>query len=521
MIFLENNNKTENAFSQKLKDVSEKVISGFIRFGDVIRNHKIITSVVVVLVVLIAAVFGVANHFLNKINIVDNHEQTATETVITLSTGERLDVTGLMKGPDGRYILPDGRKFNSDGTVWNLDGSIVFYDGSYIRADGVVVLSDGATIYTDTNVVFQDGSYLSSTGIKVDKSGYATFKSGQKAHITTFTIASDGTVTPKESKIATLKYRLTEAMNIKSKTPVKTQKNNDEEDDEAIIEQSRDKLAQSDKSIAQNFNDKKIWYNDNIMNILLMGIDRGSKSYPQGRSDSMIVLSINKTTKKVKMISLSRAAYVAIRGYDNTRLNHAHGLGGAPLAIDTIERNYKFRIDNYVSTNFDTFKQLIDTIGGVNIKLNKKEASALKNKIKANGLAYNGEGSYKLNGNLALEYVRLRKIDTDRARTQRQRNVLMAIVNKAKSMNVFQISATLNRILPLITTDLSKSEIVSQAMNVQSYLNGDIEQYVVPHKPTNLTLRDDFEVLILDWTAEVKYIHDIMYGDVTPSYLEK
>ncbi|MGN0467623.1 MAG: LCP family protein [Acutalibacteraceae bacterium] len=503
---------------QKLKFAGIKISELFKRFAFFINRHRIATIIITVLVVIIVAVFGVINHFLNKINFVDVNNQTAAvtttqPTLLTLASGEVIDVSGLKQDENGRYVLSDGRKIDVNGTVWNLDGSVVFYDGSYVTAAGVAVLRDGTTIYTDSTVVFQDGDFILDTGIKVDREGYATFKKDEKAHITTFTINKDGTI------------KLNDSSEIKIGS-VNSDSDNAEDDENTVKNAKKDPSTKSafdenDKKIERNFNDKKIWYNDNIMNILVMGIDYGSKTYPYGRSDSMIVLSINKQTKKVKMISFSRAVYVAINGYDNTRLNHAHGYGGAALAIDTIERNYKIRIDNYVSTNFDTFQKLIDVIGGVDIELTSAEAKALKSKIQKQGLTYNGAGTYNLKGELALNYVRLRKIDTDRARTQRQRNVLMAIANKAKNMNVFQITTTLNNILPLITTDLSKTEILSQAVSLPSYLNGTVEQAVIPHKSTNLQLVDGFEVLLIDWDDEVKYVHDLFYGDVVPSYYEK
>ncbi|MCM1544077.1 MAG: LCP family protein [Ruminococcus sp.] len=502
-----------------IEQIKKKLVNFFEKFVGFLNSHKIISIIVAVVILLAATVFGIANHYLSKLNYSEAGSvpmvyTTAKLKYINLVTGERVDVSNLTADKSGRYTLSDGRMVDDDGSVWNVDGSVVFYDGSYITADGIAVLSDGTTIYADSNVVFQDGTYIANTGIKVDKkNGYATFQNGSKAHISTFIINKDGTIKMKPDDQISSKYK-------KSKV-----------DEDALIEDALQKaesdpkvksaLADSDKNIARNFNDKKIWYSDNVTNILLMGIDDGSKSYPYGRSDAMILISINKTTKQVKMCSLSRAVYAAIQGYDNTRLSHAHGYGGAALAIDSIERNYKIKIDNYVSTNFKTFQQLIDAIGGVTIKLTNAEAKAMKNKIKAAGLEYKGEGSYKLNGSLALEYVRLRKIDSDRDRTQRQRNVLVAIANRAKNMNVFELNAMLNKILPLITTDLTRTQIFSQVAYLPSYLSGDMKQYVIPHKGTSLTLVDGFEVLLIDWEDEVKYLHDILYEGVTPSYYEK
>lgn len=495
--------------------IKEKLVSFFEKTVSFLNSHKVISIIVAVIILLVSTVFGVANHYLSKLNFSEAGSvpmvyTTAKLKYINLVTGERVDVSNLTQDKMGRYTLPDGRKVDEDGSVWNVDGSVIFYDGSYITADGIAVLSNGTTIYTDSSVVFQDGDFIADTGIKVDRvTGYATFANGTKAHISTFIINKDGSIKLKSGDLISSKYA------------------NDNNDEESLFKDAlkdpsvKSALEDSDKKIARNFNDKKIWYSDEVMNILLMGIDDGSKSYPYGRSDAMILISINKRTKQVKMCSLSRAVYAAIRGYENTRLSHAHGYGGAALAIDSIERNYKIKIDNYVSTNFQTFQQLIDAIGGVSIHLTAAEAKALKNKITAAGLTYNGEGTYKLNGSLALEYVRLRKIDTDHARTQRQRNILVAIANRAKNMSVFELNATLNKILPLITTDLSRTQIFSQAASLPSYLSGNIQQYVIPHKSTPLTLVNDFEVLLIDWEDEVQYLHDVLYEGVTPSYYEK
>ena len=88
-------------------------------------------------------------------------------------------------------------------------------------------------------------------------------------------------------------------------------------------------------------------------------------------------------------------------------------------------------------------------------------------------------------------------------------------------MNVFQLTTTLNTILPLITTDMSRTEILAQAANLPSYLNSSVEQVVIPHKSSSLQLVDGFEVLLIDWADEVKYVHDVFYSNVTPSYYEK
>ena len=530
----------------------------FYPFTCFVRRHKVISIICLTLFVIILSFVLTINHLLNKIDYVsqddyfsevgsgadksnenaDEEESEKELKYITLSTGEIIDVSKLTRNADGTYNLPDGRRFNKDRTIWNTDGSMVFYDGSYMLPDGTAVLTDGTTFYPDELLVFQDGTFYKKTKISVDTEGYVSFFNGIVAHLTNFICAKDGTCTAKVSAISNLKYTVSGSWNAFDKdrgtaeqiinvTGDKSKKTDDskakeEKDEDDII---REALANADglndDEIAENYNNNQIFYSNDIKNILLMGIDEGSKRYPYGRSDSMIVISVNTKTKAVKMVSFSRAVYAAIAGYDNTRLNHAHGYGGAPLAIDTIERNYKIKIDNYVETGFETFKQIIDVLGGVEITLNGAEANALKSKIKKAGLEYKGKGTYNLNGSLALEYVRLRKIDTDRERTARQRKVLMSIASKFKSQNAFQLTNLANKILPLIRTDMSKSEIISQLTTVGSYLNGNVEQYVIPHKSSALTLIDEYEVLIVDWKDEVKYVHKVFYDGVATEYYAK
>ena len=290
-----------------------------------------------------------------------------------------------------------------------------------------------------------------------------------------------------------------------------------EEDDIEEMALSADDAAalqDADAAIRANLDDSKKWYSDQVMNIMLFGYDYGSKQYPYGRSDAMIVLSINKTAKKVKIISLSRTAYAAIPGYKNTRLSHAHGYGGPDLAIRAIEQNYKFRIDNFVACSFDSFKQIIDAFGGVPIALTDKEAQVMR----AHFGGFKTAGSYNLNGEQALLYVRTRKIDTDRDRTGRQRKLLISLAAKARGYSTTDYMRLLDRILPLVSTDFTKSELLLQMASAVGYLGWNFEQHLIPAKPYKLVLRDNFEVILMNWPYEVDYLHEIMYEDVIPNY---
>ena len=285
-------------------------------------------------------------------------------------------------------------------------------------------------------------------------------------------------------------------------------------DDLELNKEQSSALLDADAQIRANLDDSKKWYSDQVFNVVLFGYDYGSKSYPHGRSDAMIVLSLNKTAKKVKIISLSRTAYAAIPGYKNTRLSHAHGYGGPDLAIRAIELNYKFRIDRFAACSFDGFRQIIDVLGGVKIELTAAEAKVLREHFGG----FKSAGVYNLNGEQALLYVRTRKIDTDRERTGRQRKLLISLATKARSLSVADYPRLLERILPLVSTDFTKTELLGQLASVPTYLGWNFEQHLIPAKPYKLVLRDNFEVILMNWPYEVDYLHEIMYERVIPNY---
>lgn len=275
---------------------------------------------------------------------------------------------------------------------------------------------------------------------------------------------------------------------------------------------------QANSGIEKNLSDKNIWYSDSVFNILIAGLDAGEKEATNfgtlPRSDSLMILSLNSASKKVKLVSLSRATYVSISGHGNKRLNAAHAYGGAALLVNTIERNYKVRIDKYITTNFSGFEKIIDALGGINITLTKAETKYVFWKTKA-------AGKYKLNGEEALRYARLRKIDSDRNRTARQRKIIVAIKNKMFNMSFGEADSLFDSILPLVTTSFSKSQLLSKISKAYTtYQSWPMTQDIVPHDATKLTMKDGKEVLILDWSSTTSYLHKILYSGTTPKSYE-
>lgn len=547
-----------------------------------LNRHKVITCIAAFLLIAATTIVGVGNHYLNKINYDDGIESTVLYTLNMKATTQPIvELVTLQNGTkvfsDGSYITKDLTAVLSDGTSIFPDSKVIFQDGTSFKKTKIKVDSDGYLTIGETKLhiskirLNQDGSVSFKDNTPISLSFISGIRSDTESSSTPYSFDASGESdnssasndpggntsagnntggntntggnkntsagnapvinnTPTASGNSGGNNSTTKSNSGKNQSTTKNTSvtKNYEDSDEAdqIIEDAKnnektaDILKDNDKQIEKNIKNNKIWYNNDIVNILLMGIDNGSINYPYGRSDSMIVASINKKTKKVRLVSLARSAYVSIKGYPNTRLNHAHGYGGAALAMNTVERNYRIRIDNYISTNFECFKQLVDQLGGVDITLTKKEAKAMKDKLRSEGYTYIGAGNYCLNGETALYYVRLRKIDSDRQRTQRQRNVLTSIATRIQNMGFIEMNSLLNRILPLITTNLSKRQIVSQLTNVSSYLSNGIEQDVLPNKVFPLELRDGYEVMIVDWDHEVEYAHKLFYNGVTPSYKE-
>lgn len=265
----------------------------------------------------------------------------------------------------------------------------------------------------------------------------------------------------------------------------------------------------ADNKILNNLSDDVLWYDDRVFNVLLVGYDLGDmaeKYFP--RSDSMILVSVNSVNNTINMVSLSRASYVAIPGHGNKRLNTAHAYGGAKFLVETIQQNYKIRIDRYATVDFSGFSRLIDVLGGVDITMSAKEAQYT--------VYVNAAGTYHLNGEQALAYSRLRWIDNDRTRTGRQRNVLNSLLNKFKSTPVSTLVGMLDDILPLVTTDFTKTELVSQAAKAPKYFTMPIEESIIPNKPLPQVVRDNLEVILLDWPYEISYLHGLLYPNMIP-----
>ena len=201
--------------------------------------------------------------------------------------------------------------------------------------------------------------------------------------------------------------------------------------------------------------------NDGYINILLVGQDRRPGEGRQ-RSDSMILCSFNVSKGTFSMISFLRDTYVYIPGWGSEKLNAAYAHGGFRCLNETLAVNFGVSVDAGVEVDFSGFKQIIDLLGGVTIELTQKEVDHLNLWNHWNLKA----GVNHLNGEEALAYSRIRKIDMDAMRAQRQRKVLTALINEYKNKSIPEMLDILDDVLPMVTTTMTNQEIVNYAMEL-------------------------------------------------------
>ncbi len=224
---------------------------------------------------------------------------------------------------------------------------------------------------------------------------------------------------------------------------------------------------------------------DGLINIMLVGQDNGSFS-KRGRSDSMILLSVNPKTGGIAMVSFMRDLYVQIgNGYSDNRLNVAYKFGGFPLMFDVMKRNFGITCDYGVVVNFSSFKKIIDTLGGVDLTFTQKEVTHLIEKCKVGKYPDGSEIQVGLNKNVpsdtALAYARIRKIDSDFSRTARQRKLLLSVYNSFKGASLKTILELVGQITDFIRIyGMTSNELISLVTRLYPLLGNEIKSARVP-----------------------------------------
>lgn len=240
-------------------------------------------------------------------------------------------------------------------------------------------------------------------------------------------------------------------------------------------------------------------------NIVIFGIDTRTDTYSESRTDCIIIASINNETKEIKLVSVYRDTYVNIPGYGLDKINHAYAYGGPALSMSTLNTNLDLNITEFVTVNFEATKEIIDAIGGVKIKVTGAEA----NSGSIPGITQ--AGTYTLNGEQALAYGRIRKIDSDYARTERMRTVLTAVINKAKTMSLGQLNDLVDQLLPEVYTNISGTEILAMLPQIYSCTIGESQGW--PYETRGATINGVWYGPPVTLESNVSELHAELFGE--------
>ena len=231
-------------------------------------------------------------------------------------------------------------------------------------------------------------------------------------------------------------------------------------------------IDKDDIGITEEVEEKLSQYSDSIINIALFGVD--AVDGEAGRSDSIMIATIDTVHKKLKLTSIMRDSYVAIDGLGNDKLNHAYAFGGPQLAIKTLNENFDLNIEDFASVNFETLPKIIDKIGGIELDIDADELEYINGYIahlnNINGTsepAIESTGLQHVSGTQALAFCRIRYTSGgDYKRTERHREVLTKIFEKIETLPATSYPSLLLEVLPMVNTSLTYNEILDLGTEV-------------------------------------------------------
>lgn len=265
--------------------------------------------------------------------------------------------------------------------------------------------------------------------------------------------------------------------------------------------------------------------NNEITNIALFGVDRRTQN-EASRSDSLMIATIDKKHKKIKITSIMRDSYVDVPGHGKTKITHAYAYGGPQLAIRTLNENFQLNIKDYVTVDFFSLEKIINSLGGIKINVTKEELPILNSYItETSGIEkvtppyLTKPGLQTLNGMQAVAYTRIRyTAGGDYERTERQRTVLTALFNKVQEGGVSKYPSLVTTILPFTETSINKLDLISMGTGVLTSGTKTLEQERFPLD--NYGKGDTINgvwYLVFDIKTTADQIHKYIYDDIKPT----
>ncbi len=265
--------------------------------------------------------------------------------------------------------------------------------------------------------------------------------------------------------------------------------------------------------------------NEKIINVLLIGSDASTEEpgraniTDKGNTDVMMMVSINTVDKKIKLVSFMRDSYTYMDQFDRyAKLNAACANGGPAYLVETIENDYKIEIDGYALVDFDSFKQVIDVLGGVSVDVPTHVGKFINIPSGKNVL---------LNGEQALMFSRVRYSDKDGdiSRVARQRQVVNALIDKAKNATLTEINDVADVILANVRTNISKKSILSYAAKAvtEGWANYEITEITMPTPDTRYgyNSRSTAWIWVVDYPLAAQKLQNEIYGETNINLSEE
>lgn len=260
--------------------------------------------------------------------------------------------------------------------------------------------------------------------------------------------------------------------------------------------------------------------NNAIISIALFGVDKRSDE-ERGRSDAIMILTIDPVNNNIKLSSLMRDSRVSIKGHDENKLGHAYSYGGPELALHTINDNFRLNIRHFASINYGGLVKIIDSLGGVNVNIKKDELEMVNKYIgdtaSVEGLEYtplSNSGYQLVNGVQAVGYSRIRKVgDGDYERTQRQRVVLSAIIRKLTDLSVLELPGVIKELAPFVETNINASYMLKLGSSILNTGISDIRQARFPSDENSYgETMNGIWFLIFDKYKTIDELHDFIFN---------
>ena len=279
-----------------------------------------------------------------------------------------------------------------------------------------------------------------------------------------------------------------------------------------IVELDPDKLSISDE----------LTYDETgYLNVALFGLDTRANSDEMGsRSDTIMIASLNRETKEVKLCSVYRDTLLQQKDESYNKANAAYSFGEEQDAVAMLNRNLDMDINHYVTVDFSAMVDVIDALGGLDIEVDQEEVDNINGYIVeiientgVGSLGIMEPGMHHMNGVQATAYARIRYTQGDDfRRTERQRDVLKKIGEKAQSANLATLNLIIDRVFPKVRTNFTLPEILAYAKDVKKYELGETIGFPF-EKDTMIYENAGDSVLPVDLASDVKKMHNYFYGE--------